>query len=264
MPAPQQPTDLGTKPPETVVEFGPPPEPRRSARRWSIAGFARGLAGDRRLVPLSAALGAVAAFASVVSEWQVTRVDGTAFGGADIGPKMVPADLADLGSFGTGYLIGLVPLIAALVLTMFGPVAGRGYARLAGLSVGGTLLGLLLALTSMLGSQSRVVSRLYTAELSGGQLQTSYSRGLWCALFAVVAAMLALYLAGRHLPPAATGSAAEIGAGAKPAEEPAAWSWRRPRPAEEETTPDVPFELTVTSTKPFTTLSDDRDKPDGS
>ena len=262
MPAPQQPTELGTKPPETVIEFGSPAEPRRSARRRSAARFWRGLAGDRRLVPLSALLGAIAAFASVVSEWQVTQVDGSAFGGAFFGQKMIPSDLADLGSFGAGYLTGLFLLVAALVLTMFGPVPGRGYARLAGLGVGGTLLGLLLALTSVLGSQSRVISRLYTVQLNGGQLPVSYGRGLWCGLFAVVAAMVALYLAGRHQPPAAT--AADAGAGAGQAEERAAWSWRRPRAAEEETAPDAPFELTVTSAKPFTTRGDDRDKPDGS
>jgi len=218
MPAPQQPIDLGTTPPETVVEFGSPAEPRRSVRRRSIAGFGRALAGDRRVVPLSAALAAVAAFASMVSEWQVTSVDAAAFGSGEVGDKLIPADLADLGSFGAGYLAGLFLLVAAVVLTMFGPAAGRRYARLAGLSVGGTLLGMLLALTSLLGSQSRIVSRLYT--IDGDQLRTSYGRGLWCGLFAVVAALVALYLAGRHQPPAATAPAAA--AAPAQAEEPAA------------------------------------------
>ena len=262
MPAPQQPIDLGTTPPETMIEFGSSSEPRRSARRWSVARFGRDLAGDRRMVPLSAALGAVAAFASMVSEWQVTAVDGTAFGDGQVGEKMIPADLADLGSVGAGYLAGLFLLVAALVLTMFGPVAGRGYARLAGLGVGGTLLGLLLALTAVLGDQSRIVSRLYTLEVNEGQLHVSYGRGLWCGLFAVVAALVALYLSGRHGP--LTVVAGPEAAAASADDPAAARSWRRPRVDDEATGPDAPFELTVTSTKPFTSLADDRDKPNGS
>ena len=245
--------------PEAVVEFGSRAAPRRSARRWSAAGLGRALADDRRVVPLSAALGGVAAFASLVSEWQVTAVDGAAFGSGEAGRRLIPADLADLGAFGGGYLAGLFLLVTAIVLTMFGPVAGRRYARLAGLSVGGTLLGLLLALTSLLGEQSRIVTRLYTFEIDNDQLQISYGRGLWCGLFAVVAALAALHLSGRHaLVAAARAEAVQ-------AEEPAAiWSWRRPRTPDEETAPDAPFELTVTPTTPFTSLGGDRDKSNGS
>jgi hypothetical protein len=260
MPPNQQPVedDVTT---ESVIEFGPPP-PRR--RRLSAAGFGRGLlrgvAGDRRVVPLAAALGAVAAFASLISEWQVTAVDGTAYGTGDVGEKLIPADLGDLGAFGAGYLAGLFLLVAAVVLTMFGPLGGRRYARLAGLSVGGTLLALLLALTSLLGDQSRIVSRLYPLELDGDQLQVTYGRGLWCALFGVLAALVALYLAARHTPAVAS-SRATSSTGTPETPEPAAvWSWRRPRTSEEDLRPDEPFELTVSSAPPFT-ADGDRDKP---
>lgn len=260
MPAPQQPIAPGTTTPEAVIEFGSQSGPDRSARRWSVAGFGRALADDHRAVPLSAALGGVAAFASMVSEWQVTAVDGAALGGGEIGRKLLPADLADLGSFGAGYLAGLFLLVAAIVLTLFGPVAGRRYARLAGLGVGGTLLGLMLALTSVLGDQSRIVSRLYALELNTSQLQVSYGRGLWCGLFTVVAALVALYLSGRHAPEAADAAALDT----PDADEVAVWSWRRPRTRDEEAVPDAPFDLTVTSTTPFTTRGDDRDKANGS
>jgi hypothetical protein len=269
---PNQPLAEVDATPESVIEFGPPAPARRRRFRtaapgrgpgggWGrgpAGGWGRGLAGDRRVVPLAAALGAVAAFASLISEWQVTVVGGSAYGSGELSEKLIPADLGDLGAFGAGYLAGLFLLIAAVVLTMFGPVAGRRYARLAGLSVGGTLLALVLALTSILGDQSRIVSRLYALEIDGGHLRLSYGRGLWCALFAVVAALIALYLAERHLP--AVDSSAVATEPGRP-EPPAVWSWRRPQPGEDEQRPDEPFELTVSSAKPFTPAEADRDKP---
>jgi hypothetical protein len=260
MAAQQQPIELDTTPSQALVEFGPESAPRRHL--GGVAGFLRSLADDRRLVPIAAVLGAVAVFASLISEWQITTVTGTAFNSGAVGEQLLPADVADLGAYGAGYLAGLFLLVAAVVLTMFGPAAGRGYARLAGLSVGGTLLALLVALTSLLGDQSRIISRLYTPELGEDHLQVSYGRGLWCALFGVAAAVLALYLAGRH--PAAdpqTASAAQEGPSADP---PAAWSWRRPRSGAEEPAPDAPFELTVSPVKPFTSLDEDRGRSDRS
>jgi hypothetical protein len=41
---------------------------------------------------------------------------------------------------------------------------------------------------------------------------------------------------------------------------PAVWSWRRPEPVE--TPEEQPFELTVSPTKPFTSVNDDRQKSD--
>src|SRR5690348_11115958 len=77
MPAPQQPIELGPAPaPEEVVEFGAPPQRRR---RWSSTGLLRQLTADRRMVPVAAALAAVAVFASLVSEWQLTTVDRAGF-----------------------------------------------------------------------------------------------------------------------------------------------------------------------------------------
>jgi hypothetical protein len=257
---PQQPIDLGPTTPETVLEFGaagdddPPP-----ARPRSLAGFGRALLDDHRLVPLSAVLAAVAAFASLVSEWQITTVDAATLGNGELGDKVLPSDLADLGAIGGGYLAGLFLLVGAVVLTLFGPPAGRRYTRLAGLAVGGTLLGLLVSLVSLLGDQSRIFSRLYTIEFSPDKLKVAYGRGLWCALAAVALAVVALYLAGRRTGGAPLGDEIDDGT-----DDPAAvWSWRRPRIDEPESTPDAPFDLTVTPAQPFTSRVDDHDRPAG-
>jgi hypothetical protein len=130
-------------------------------------------------------------------------------------------------------------LVAAVVLTLFGPAPGRRYARLIGLGVGGALLGVLLALVSLLGDQSRIFSRLYTLELNADQLKVAYGRGLWCALVAVLLTLAALWLAGRRAD-----------------DEPAVlWSWRRPPGEEDEIVPEAPVDLAV--------WSDDQDRPAG-
>ena len=113
MPSEPHPIDLDTPPTAGVVEFGPEPTSRR---RWSTAGFGHQLASDRRLVPIAAALGAVALLASLISEWQLTTVDSTLFGDGEVGERLLPTEVTDLGALGTGYLVGLFPLIAAVVL----------------------------------------------------------------------------------------------------------------------------------------------------
>jgi hypothetical protein len=244
--------DPDPPPPEAVVEFGPAPQPRR---RWSTAGLGRDLAADRRLVPVAAALSAVALFASLISEWQVTTVNAELLD-EGIGNRPLPTEVTDLGALGAGYLVGLFPLVAAVVLTMFGPPAGRPYLRLTGLSVAGTLLGLLVAITATLGGQSLAVARIYAIQLGEDRLTAGYGRGVWCAFAGVLLALLALHLAGRHLPAAA---AADPGEPAGPEPE-AVWTWRRPPgAANERRDPDQPLELTVAPARPFT--PGDHDKP---
>jgi len=241
MPPEHQLNDLDA--PAPVVEFGPAPR-----RRWSVTGFGHGLTTDRRGVPLAAGLGAVALLASLVSEWQNTTVAASIGGDGDVGNRVLSTGVTDLGALGSAYLIGLFPLIAAVVLTIFGPPGGRRYTRLAGLSVGGTLAGLLLALAGSLSDQSRVVTELYTLTFDGDQMQVAYGRGLWCAGAGLSFMLLALYLSGRVTP------------GAE--EEPAAiWTWRRPPGPRDEPGPEEPLELTVGPTQPFRPRGDDRDKP---
>ncbi|GIE96513.1 hypothetical protein [Paractinoplanes rishiriensis] len=243
-----RPIDL-TPPPESVVEFGAADD--RPRRRWSTSGFGRNLVADRRLVPVAAALGAVALVASLVSEWQVTMVDASLDG---VGDRMLPTDVTDLGALGSAYLTGLFALVATVVLTMSGPPAGRRYVRLAGLSVGGTLLGVLFALAASLGNRSRVVPQIYLLQLDDDEFSIGYGRGLWCAFAGVTLAVLALYVADKHLPGEDPGEPDDD------EEATAIWTWRRP-PAEEPAASDQPLELTVAPAKPFTSSSEDRDKP---
>jgi hypothetical protein len=262
----QQPAGAAdSAPQESLVEFGADAgDTRPGRRRWSAAGFTVALAADRRVVPLAAALGGVALFGSLVSEWQITFVDTTAFGGVQAGNRPIATGIADLGAWGGGYLVGLFVLVAAAVLVLFGPAPGRRYARLVGLSGGGLLLAMLVAVASSLRESSRALELVYTLALNDDQLRLSYGRGIWCAVFGVAATTVALYLAGRH-PPAPPGAGRDeerAGGEATPEPAPTVWSWRRPRAAgdDEEQPPAEPFDLTVTSTRPFTSLVDDRDK----
>jgi hypothetical protein len=239
--------------PEAVVEFGPDGDAARTPRRrFDLAGFLAGFAADRRLVPLAAVLGAVALFGSLVSEWQISTVDSSAFWGEEqVGTRRLATRLAELGGWGGGYLTGVFLLVAAVTLTLFGPPAGRRYARLAALSFGGVLLAMLAALASYLGHTSAVLGEFVG---SGQQVTLEHGRGIWCAAVGVALAMLATYLAGRVPAPAADESPAE--------EQAPVWSWRRPREAaEEDGPPDAPFDLTVTSAKPFPASNDNRDTP---
>jgi hypothetical protein len=121
------------------------------------------------------------------------------------------------------------------------------------------LLGLIAAISADLGDVSRAIERFVTLQLDATDIELTYGRGIWCAVFGVAGLTLALYLAGRHTPVAVVEDDTEPTC----AEEvPVVWSWRRPpRPEEEERLPDEPFDLSVSSTSPFTSLSDDRDKP---
>ncbi|WP_250000467.1 hypothetical protein [Actinoplanes sp. M2I2] len=260
MPAPQQPpspVEIDVTPPEAVVEFGSEPPARRS--RWNTSGLGRDLLADRRAVPLAAALAALAGLVALISEWQVTTLDAGALG-AGVGQRVMPVGVDDLGALGIGFVLSLFLVVPAVVLTLFGPAPSRRYARLTGLSVAGTQLALLVAVATKLGSDSYVMDPVYRFALDDGETTLSYGRGLWCAFAAVLLTLAALQLAGRHL---ATGhrdvpddGPAPIEAGADPV-----WTWRRPVADEDARPDDEPLDLTVAPSQPFTSLHDDRDRP---
>jgi hypothetical protein len=220
-----------------------------------------GLVHDRRVVPLTAALGGVALFASLISEWQVTVVDGTAFGESQVGQRPIVVGVADLDAWGGGYLVGLLLLTASMVLMLFGAPAGRAYARLVALSTGGVLLALLAALLYDLDTHSLAFSPAETLFVEEAQVSLAAGRGGYCAVVGVLAILLAAALAGRQL---RTGAVAQPGrAGPAPApgdDEPDAdRPWRRPRDTGDDDAPDVPFELSVSPAEPFTPLTDGHD-----
>ena len=244
--------------PEAVIAFGPDQDDEEAAaprRRFSVGAFLAGFAGDRRLVPVAAGIGAIALFGSLISEWQVTNVDGTAFRSTEVGDRPLLTTLADLGGWSGGYLAGLFLLVGATVLALFGPLPGRRYARLTALSAGGVLLAMLAAIGSYLGETSRIIGQLGATDLAEDQISISRGRGVWCAAAGVVLVLAAIYLAGRvtEYEPEDEESEGEE-------EPPAVWSWRRPV-VEDEGPPDAPFDLTVSSAKPFTASSDNVDKP---
>ena len=253
--------DLMPETGEAVVEFGPDDDAERAQRRRVPVGdFLTQLGADHRLVPLAAALGGVALFGSLVSEWQVTQIDGAFFGDGEVGNRPLAAGLPDLGAWGGGYLSGLFLLAATVVLTLFGPAAGRRYARLGALSVGGVLLAMVLAQLSYLGDTSVLVGQLSATNLDDDQLIVERGRGIWCAAAGVALVLLAMVLAGRHL----AAGPAQVAEGDD--EEPViaagtpSWSWRRPAGPVDDP-PDAPFDLTVTPAQPFASSPDNRDKP---
>jgi len=255
--------DLMPETGEAVVEFGADDDAERTpGRRAPVGAFLTGLAGDRRLVPLAAALGGVALFGSLVSEWQLTEVDGAFWADGEGGARRpLETMVADLGGWGGGYLAGLFLLVAPVVLTLFGPPAGRRYARLCALSTGGVLLAMVLAMASYLGDTSRTVGQLALTGLEEDQVTISLGRGTWCAAAGVLLVLLAMILAGRHL----RAGPVPVDAPADPeppiAPEEAMWSWRRPVTSVEDGLPDAPFDLTVAPAKPFITAPDNRDTP---
>lgn len=209
---------------DSVISFGDD-KPRRT--------FLRELGQDHRIPLLVAGLAAVAAFGSLISEWQTTTLDGLGLGDETQTPaRVMPTDLPDLGAIGAGYLGGLLVLTVAVVLTLAGPPAGRRYAQLTGFATGGLLLALLVALTPHLGETSMLIPRYYTVELTGDHVRVVLGRGVWCALVAVGIALVALRLPHRERPPRAAGPEAT----------------------------DEPLELTITPTAPFAAFPGERDQ----
>jgi hypothetical protein len=267
-----QPAGTDASDPAAVLEWGGEPDDDTgpAPRRRAPARLAREFLDDRRLVPLTALLGGVALFASLFSEWQITEVDSTIFGGSTNGNQPVPSGIGELGGWAGGYLAGVFLLVTATVLLLFGPSGGRRYARLAALSTGGVLLALLAALASDLDENSRAVERLVLIQLQADQFEVAYGRGIWCALFGAAATTLAAYLAGRHLAPEPVRRAIAVTADESPAGDEIAdrtidgpagdWLWRRPAAGRDDEVPGAPLELTVSPATPFTPQSDDRDK----
>ncbi|MET7948186.1 hypothetical protein [Micromonospora sp. NPDC005324] len=212
------------------------PAPRRRFA-WSLADLVQ----DPRLPLLLAGLGAVAAIASLVGEWLVMSVpNGGPEGNTTI---KVPAGVSDVGGFGVGYLFGLLVLVCIVALSLRGTAAVRPNARLAGLTLAGALLALLVAATASLDNPGE--RNLFYSPEDGFQVE--YGRGLVMAFAACV-----LFAAALRLTPAASPGAFGPPDDDRPAD-PAA-----PRPRRRRRDPDpiedglpAPADLTVTPAAPF-------------
>ncbi|MET8355977.1 hypothetical protein [Micromonospora sp. NPDC005171] len=221
-----------------VIEWGgADPAPRRRFG-WSLADFAR----DPRLPLLLAGLGAVAAIASLVGEWLVMSLpNGGPEGNATI---EVPAGVSEVGGFGVGYLVGLLALVCTVALALRGTAAVRPNARLAGLTLAGALLALLVAATATLDDPGQ--RNFFYSPQDG--FQAEYGRGLVMAFAACVLFAAALRLAPATPPGAFAGPPDDD----RPADAPAARPWRRRRDRDpvEDGLP-APADLTVTPSAPF-------------
>ncbi|MBQ1074013.1 hypothetical protein KBX06_12710 [Micromonospora sp. C31] len=222
-----------------VLEWGTaePDGPRRFGRTFS------GLGRDRRLPVLLAALGAVAALASMVGEWQVMTIPNAGPQGNT--PLRVPGGVSDVGGFGVGYLVGLFALVCAMVLALRGTGAVRPNARLAGLALAGSLLGLLVATAASLDEAGQ---RVFFYSTDDG-FRAEYGRGLVTAFVACALFAAALKLAPADAAPLAEetddGHGADVGDDA----EPVGWGRRARNVADDG--PPAPADLTVGPAIPF-------------
>ncbi|MGW2624107.1 hypothetical protein [Micromonospora taraxaci] len=217
-----------------VIEWGADddPPPRRRFE-WSLAGFVQ----DPRLPLLLAGLGAVAGVASMVGEWLVLSLPN---GGPEGDATMkVPAGVSEVGGFGVGYLVGLLVLVCTVALALRGTPAVRSNARLAGLTLAGALLALLVAAAATLNDSGQ--RTFFYSEQDG--FRTEYGRGLVMAFAACVLLGAALRLASNTTPAPSADDQAGDGSAAR------GWRRRHHDPVDEGL--PAPADLTVTPATPF-------------
>ncbi|MDG4806849.1 hypothetical protein O7634_08800 [Micromonospora sp. WMMD1120] len=219
-----------------VIEWGAADPPVRRRFGWSAAALTQ----DPRLPVLLAALGAVAGVASLVGEWLVMIVPNS--GPVGTATIEVPAGVSEIGGFGVGYLVGLLGLVCAVALALRGTAAARPNARLAGLTLAGALLAMLIAAATTLDGPSQL-NFFYSQQ---DDFRTDYGRGLVLAFVACVLLAVALRLA----PATPVEAAGDDRPGLTPPSR--ATRPRRGRdPIDEDGLP-APADLTVTPTAPFT------------
>jgi hypothetical protein len=223
-----------------VVEWGDDAfSPRRPRRRWGLLSRLDRLRGDRRLTPLAVAgLGLAAVFGSMVNEWATLHVRQTA--SEQFQPNEFTVGASNVG-IDSGYLVGILAIVALTAVATLGTPPVRHNARIAGMATGAGLLVLLIAATVSLDA---TVDRMFGF---GPDLEVDirYGLGLTLAYAATASLGLALYLAGRpHGGPVPAADADR--------EEPDEPHERRP-PRRERAEHDKPVrDVTVLPAPPFT------------
>jgi uncharacterized membrane protein (UPF0136 family) len=229
-----------------VVAFGDS-EPATSRLRANRFGDWLAQVGrDRLLAAILAVLAAAAGFTSLVTQWYSVAMpagDVSPEQGGSVGQTLT-FTVADVGTFGNSYVLGVLTLVVACTLAFFGPPALRALLRLGGLALAGGLLAVLVALSLTFG---RSIERNYF--VANIQLDTTRQAGLTTAFATVLLAAAALFLTGRRR------------FIAMPAEPPPAAAapdsmWQAPRPyRSDETAAEVaaaaPLDLTVQPARPF-------------
>ncbi|WKU03290.1 hypothetical protein [Micromonospora sp. HUAS LYJ1] len=208
----------------SVLEWGAPERPAGGRLgHWPAA-----LRRDRRLPPVLALLGAVAATASMAGEWLVMTVPNGGPEGS--GTIRVPGGVAEVGGFGIAYLVGLLLLSVAVALSLRGRPAIRHDARVAGLAVAGALV-ILLTVTAFSLDDSGQRALFYSPE---DGFRVDYGRGL-------VMGFVAVALVG----------AALLSTVAQPDGPPVDAAGPQVDPGGDGDRPAAPVGLTVTPTVPF-------------
>lgn len=243
-----------------VVEWGD--RERGGDEKNRLSGWARlpaTVLRDRRLIPLVAGLAALAIFASLVSEWQVTRVQ---LEDSSLTQQM-SVGVAWLDGWSAAYLVGVFAVTSCLALVLFGPHTAREHLRVTGLAISAAVLAVLVAITVDLGRNSAALNGLFLFGPPGERYELSYGPGLLVAFLGVAGYALALHLAGqhsagrRHSPAAGTNRATGPGSPVVN-DDPLDWPWRRPHPSREpESDPSAPIDLSVQPVNPFVHLPED-------
>jgi hypothetical protein len=247
-----------------LVEWGDDddePVDRRAAR--VIAG----LRANRRLVPIVAGLGALAAAGSVLSEWRVMTVQEV-----ETVTERTSAGVVSFPTVGTTYLLGLLVVAASLILTLYGVGLVRHHARLVGLATSG-MLGLVLIATSVQLEQvgSTIDNLVLGFRGQEGQVTVSTGRGIYLAYAAVGALAFALWLAvptDRSVPgqPAGAGAPGQVAYeldDVDPADGELGpdWPWQRRHRSvrADDLQRPAPLDLTVEPATPFISPPEERD-----
>jgi hypothetical protein len=150
------------------------------------------LRSDPRYGPLAVtALGLAAVFGSLVSDWARLRM--REMSSAQFSPNELRAAASTIG-VDSGYLVGILAIVALTALAIFGTSAVRHNARVAGMAVAAGVLVLLVGATVSLDA---TLNRMFPLE-SPVEVDVEYGSGMTLAYVATAALGLALYLSGRH------------------------------------------------------------------
>jgi hypothetical protein len=218
--------------------------------RWSAAGAAtadriRSAAGRtgatdapiwRTTSRALAVAGALVGAGSIGGDWIRFKIPGvTVDGNGDYTAGMM---VAELGSYGTAYLVGFLALIVAAALALFGTTRIRTDVRVGALALGVGLLTLLAVVAMNADGLLRATYRIGPDLI----VQTTVGPGLTAAVVSVGVLLAAVHLGGR--------------AASTPPTSPVATNDLRDRPEQPmSTTPEPelgpPADLTVSPTEPF-------------
>jgi hypothetical protein len=156
---------------------------------------------DPRLAVALLALAVVGVIASLISEWQVITVPGVDGDVRDLTDRILLSGVANLGAFGTTYILLVSLACAAAVLAMFGQPAVRHAARLTGLALAGATGVVLLATWQLLSTLPAASG--YPGLQSTGlyeKLDFTPARGFYAALAGVALLATATWLARDGVP----------------------------------------------------------------